>query len=165
MISKILSPALLSRGPRQLYLACQELFAGDQRRRQKNNRWRIIWPNRRRREDKLIDLFGTGKVPLGADFLPHVFTHLVGSSDQWNWEGILARSWQLEPPEDPLFVHHEYDKRSSAPFITAVDFFGSIYGIPAAEHTRCIDELLEFFDLTQHRHEKAVFHDAQRTAP
>ncbi len=57
----------------------------------------------------MIDLFGTGKVPLGADFLPHVFTHLVGSSDQWNWEGMLARSWQLEPPEEPCVLHHAYD--------------------------------------------------------
>jgi AraC family transcriptional regulator len=64
---------------------------------------------RRRREDKMTDLFVTGKVPLGADLLPRVFTHLVGSSDQWNWEGMLARNWQLEPPEDPFLVHHEYD--------------------------------------------------------
>jgi AraC family transcriptional regulator len=57
----------------------------------------------------MTDLFDTGNVPLGADFLPHVFTHLVGSSDQWNWEGMLVRSWQLEPPEAPVVVHHEYD--------------------------------------------------------
>jgi AraC family transcriptional regulator len=57
----------------------------------------------------MADLFGTGDVPLATDFLPHAFTHLIGSSDQWNWEGMLARSWQLEPPEEPLSVHHEYD--------------------------------------------------------
>ena len=57
----------------------------------------------------MTDLFGTGKVPLGADFLPHVFTHLLGSSDQWNWEGMLARSGQLEPPKEPLFLHLAYD--------------------------------------------------------
>jgi AraC family transcriptional regulator len=57
----------------------------------------------------MADLFGTGNVPLGADYLPKVFTHLLGSSDQWNWEGMLARSWRLEPPEDPFLVHHAYD--------------------------------------------------------
>src|SRR5215467_5769932 len=57
----------------------------------------------------MTDLFGIDKVPLGADYLPQVFTHLVGSSDQWNWEGMLARSWQLKPPEEPFLVHHEYD--------------------------------------------------------
>ena len=57
----------------------------------------------------MTDLFDTGNVPLGADVLPHVFTHLVGSSDQWNWEGMLARSWQLEPPTEPFVVHHAYD--------------------------------------------------------
>lgn len=57
----------------------------------------------------MTDLFGTGKVPLGADLLPHVFTHLLGSSDQWNWEGMLARSWQLVPPAEPFVVHHAYD--------------------------------------------------------
>ena len=35
-----------------------------------------------------------------------------------------------------------------------LDFFGSIYGLPAAERTRRIDELLEFFDLATHRKEK-----------
>ena len=35
-----------------------------------------------------------------------------------------------------------------------LDFFGSIYGLPAAERTRRIDELLEFFDLATHRNEK-----------
>jgi ABC-2 type transport system ATP-binding protein len=35
-----------------------------------------------------------------------------------------------------------------------LDFFGSIYGIPAAERMRRIDELLEFFDLAEHRNEK-----------
>jgi ABC-2 type transport system ATP-binding protein len=35
-----------------------------------------------------------------------------------------------------------------------LDFFGSMYGMPAAERTKRIDELLEFFDLTQHRNEK-----------
>src|SRR5215831_9317515 len=35
-----------------------------------------------------------------------------------------------------------------------LDFFGSIYGIPAAERTRRIDELLAFFDLAEHRNEK-----------
>src|SRR5258708_868364 len=35
-----------------------------------------------------------------------------------------------------------------------LDFFGSIYGMPAAERTRRIDELLEFFDLVEHRNEK-----------
>jgi len=35
-----------------------------------------------------------------------------------------------------------------------LDFFGSIYGISAAERTRRIDELLEFFDLEEHRNEK-----------
>ena len=57
----------------------------------------------------MIDLFGTGNVPLGADLRPQVFTHLLGSSAQWNWEGMLARSWQLEPPQEPFVVHHEYD--------------------------------------------------------
>jgi AraC family transcriptional regulator len=57
----------------------------------------------------MTDLFDTGNVPLGADLLPHVFTHLLGSSDQWNWEGMLARSWQLKPPEEPFVVHHAYD--------------------------------------------------------
>ena len=57
----------------------------------------------------MTDLFGTGTVPLGADFLPQVFTHLLGSSEQWNWEGMLARSWQLEPPEEPVLFHHEHD--------------------------------------------------------
>ena len=37
-----------------------------------------------------------------------------------------------------------------------LDFFGSIYGLPAAERTRRIDELLEFFDLATHRSEKMV---------
>jgi AraC family transcriptional regulator len=57
----------------------------------------------------MTDLFGTGTVPLGTDLHPQVFTHLVGSSDQWNWEGMLARSWQIEPPEDSFVVHHAYD--------------------------------------------------------
>ena len=57
----------------------------------------------------MTDLFDTGKVPLGADVLPQVFTHLLGSSDQWNWEGILARSWQLEPPAAPVVVQHAFD--------------------------------------------------------
>ncbi|HJZ47493.1 MAG TPA: AraC family transcriptional regulator [Roseiflexaceae bacterium] len=57
----------------------------------------------------MTDLFGTGKVPLATDFLPQVFAHLVGSSDQWNWEGMLARSGQLEPPEEPVFIHLGYD--------------------------------------------------------
>ena len=57
----------------------------------------------------MTDLFATGKIPLGADIQPQVFTHLVGSSDQWNWEGMLARSWRLEPPEEPFVIHHEYD--------------------------------------------------------
>jgi AraC family transcriptional regulator len=57
----------------------------------------------------MTDLFDTGNVPLGADWFPQVFTHLVGSSDQWNWEGMLARSWQLEPPKEPFVVHHAYD--------------------------------------------------------
>src|SRR5260221_10295192 len=35
-----------------------------------------------------------------------------------------------------------------------LDFFGSIYGMPAAERTRRINELLEFFDLVEHRNEK-----------
>jgi ABC-2 type transport system ATP-binding protein len=35
-----------------------------------------------------------------------------------------------------------------------LDFFGSIYGLSPAERTQRIDELLEFFDLTSHRHEK-----------
>ena len=35
-----------------------------------------------------------------------------------------------------------------------LDFFGSIYGISAAERTRRIDELLAFFDLAEHRNEK-----------
>jgi ABC-2 type transport system ATP-binding protein len=35
-----------------------------------------------------------------------------------------------------------------------LDFFGSIYGLPAPDRTRRIDELLEFFDLTTHRNEK-----------
>jgi ABC-2 type transport system ATP-binding protein len=35
-----------------------------------------------------------------------------------------------------------------------LDFFGSIYGLPAAERTRRINELLEFFDLAEHRNEK-----------
>jgi AraC family transcriptional regulator len=55
----------------------------------------------------MTDLFTN--VPLGADMLPQVFTHLVGSSDQWNWEGMLARSWQLAPPEAPIVVQHAYD--------------------------------------------------------
>ena len=37
-----------------------------------------------------------------------------------------------------------------------LDFFGSIYGLPAVERTRRIDELLEFFDLATHRNEKMV---------
>src|SRR5215472_1184787 len=57
----------------------------------------------------MTDLFDTGNVPLGADVLPRIFTHLVGSSDQWNWEGMLARSWQLEPPKEPFVVQHAYD--------------------------------------------------------
>ena len=57
----------------------------------------------------MTDLLGTGKVPLGADLLPQVFTSLIGSSDQWNWEGLLARIWQLEPPEASFLVHHAYD--------------------------------------------------------
>lgn len=57
----------------------------------------------------MTDLFGTGTVPLGADLLPQVFTHLLGSSEQWNWEGMLARSWQLEPPAEPFVVCHAYD--------------------------------------------------------
>jgi AraC family transcriptional regulator len=57
----------------------------------------------------MTDLFDTGNVPLGADVLPHVFTHLVGSSEQWNWEGMLARSWQLEPPEAPVVMQHAFD--------------------------------------------------------
>ena len=44
----------------------------------------------------MTDLFDAGNIALGADLLPQVFTHLLGSSDQWNWEGLLARSWQLE---------------------------------------------------------------------
>jgi ABC-2 type transport system ATP-binding protein len=35
-----------------------------------------------------------------------------------------------------------------------LDFFGSIYGLPASERTRRIHELLEFFDLSTHRNEK-----------
>lgn len=35
-----------------------------------------------------------------------------------------------------------------------LDFFGSIYGLPSAERTRRIDELLEFFDLKTHLNEK-----------
>ena len=35
-----------------------------------------------------------------------------------------------------------------------LDFFASIYGLPASERTRRIDELLEFFDLATHRNEK-----------
>jgi ABC-2 type transport system ATP-binding protein len=35
-----------------------------------------------------------------------------------------------------------------------LDFFGSIYGIPAAEGRRRIDELLKFFELAEHRNEK-----------
>jgi ABC-2 type transport system ATP-binding protein len=35
-----------------------------------------------------------------------------------------------------------------------LDFFGNIYSIPAAQRTRRINELLEFFDLTEHRNEK-----------
>src|SRR5215472_15299281 len=57
----------------------------------------------------MANLFGTGNVPLGADLHPQVFTHLLGSSEQWNWEGMLARSWQLEPPAEPVFFHLEYD--------------------------------------------------------
>jgi AraC family transcriptional regulator len=57
----------------------------------------------------MTNLFGIDNVPLGADYLPQVFTHLLGSSDQWNWEGMLARSWQLKPPEEPFVVHHAYD--------------------------------------------------------
>jgi AraC family transcriptional regulator len=57
----------------------------------------------------MTDLFATGNVPLGADLHPQVFTHLLGSSDKWNWEGMLARSWQLEPPAEPFVVHHAYD--------------------------------------------------------
>lgn len=57
----------------------------------------------------MTDLFDTGNVPLGADVLPQVFTHLLGSSEQWNWEGMLARSWQLEPPAEPFVVRHAYD--------------------------------------------------------
>ena len=57
----------------------------------------------------MTDPFDTGNVPLGADVLPHVFTHLVGSSDEWNWEGMLARSWQLEPPAEPFVVQHAFD--------------------------------------------------------
>lgn len=37
-----------------------------------------------------------------------------------------------------------------------LDFFGSIYGIPAAERARRIGELLELFDLAEHRNEKMV---------
>lgn len=37
-----------------------------------------------------------------------------------------------------------------------LDFFGSIYGMPAAERSRRIDELLEFFELSAHRNEKMV---------
>jgi len=57
----------------------------------------------------MTDLFGTGSVPLTTDFPSPVFTHLLGSSEQWNWEGMLARSWQLEPPAEPVFFHLEYD--------------------------------------------------------
>jgi AraC family transcriptional regulator len=57
----------------------------------------------------MTNLFGIDNVPLGADYLPQVFTHLLGSSDEWNWEGMLARSWQLKPPEEPFVVHHAYD--------------------------------------------------------
>jgi ABC-2 type transport system ATP-binding protein len=35
-----------------------------------------------------------------------------------------------------------------------LDFFGSIYSMPAAQRTRRIDELLEIFDLAEHRNEK-----------
>ncbi|HJT59930.1 MAG TPA: ABC transporter ATP-binding protein [Ktedonobacteraceae bacterium] len=35
-----------------------------------------------------------------------------------------------------------------------LDFFGSIYGIPPAERSRRIDELLEFFELSAHRDQK-----------
>jgi AraC family transcriptional regulator len=57
----------------------------------------------------MTDRFATGNVPLGADVFPQVFTHLLGSSDQWDWEGMLARSWQLKPPEEPFVVQHAYD--------------------------------------------------------
>src|SRR5215470_11898718 len=57
----------------------------------------------------MTELFATGNVPLGADLHPQVFTHLLGSSDQWNWEGMLARSWQLAPPAEPCVFHHAYD--------------------------------------------------------
>lgn len=52
---------------------------------------------------------GPTSAPLTTDFLPHVFTRLLGSSDQWNWEGMLARSGQLELAEEPLFLHLAYD--------------------------------------------------------
>src|SRR5258708_24523697 len=35
-----------------------------------------------------------------------------------------------------------------------LDFFGRIYGMPAGERARRIDELLEFFDLVEYRNEK-----------
>jgi ABC-2 type transport system ATP-binding protein len=37
-----------------------------------------------------------------------------------------------------------------------LDFFGSIYGIPAPERKKRIDELISFFDLAAHRKEKMV---------
>src|SRR5436309_9427806 len=37
-----------------------------------------------------------------------------------------------------------------------LDFFGSIYGIPAPERKKRIDELIAFFDLDAHRKEKMV---------
>jgi ABC-2 type transport system ATP-binding protein len=37
-----------------------------------------------------------------------------------------------------------------------LDFFGGIYGIPTDERKRRIDELLAFFELTDHRNEKMV---------
>src|SRR6266516_3292363 len=35
-----------------------------------------------------------------------------------------------------------------------LDFFASLYGMSSAEQSRRIDELVEFFDLSAHRHEK-----------
>lgn len=63
----------------------------------------------KREEHTVTDLFGVGKVPFATDVFPHVFTRLIGSSDQWNWEGILARSYELEPPTEPILLRHEYD--------------------------------------------------------
>ena len=37
-----------------------------------------------------------------------------------------------------------------------LDFFGAIYGVPRAERTRRIDELITFFDLQEHRRERMV---------